>query len=226
MTNVIAHRGASRQRPENTLEAFRRAVELGVDGIELDARRTADGAIVVHHDPVLAGGGVIVELPADAMPASVPTLAAALDACAGAFVNIELKNNPGEPDHDPEDTLCEAVVAEIGRRADPPERWLLSSFRLATVDRARQLAPDVPTAWLVYAVGDGTPEVLSERGHTAVHPWEPTVTAAVVRRCHTHGLAVNAWTCNDPRRAAELGGWGVDGICTDVPDVVLGAIRG
>src|SRR5262245_21916718 len=59
---IIAHRGASREQPENTLAAFRRARELGADGVELDVHRTADGAIVVHHDAVIPGVGAIARL--------------------------------------------------------------------------------------------------------------------------------------------------------------------
>ena len=62
MVRVIAHRGASAAAPENTIEAFLLARELGADWVELDARRTRDGAIVVHHDDTLADGRVIVEL--------------------------------------------------------------------------------------------------------------------------------------------------------------------
>jgi glycerophosphoryl diester phosphodiesterase len=223
---MIAHRGASRDEPENTIAAFRRAVELGADGIELDARRTADGAIVVHHDARLPGGAAIVELGRAELPPAVPTLGDALDACAGAFVNIEVKNDPGEPDHDPDDAVVAAVVAEIGRRPDPPGRWLISSFRLETIDRSRQLAPEIPTAWLVEELSDDTPQRLREAGHTAIHPWDPVVTAAEIERFHAHGLAVNVWTCNDPARAVQLARWGVDGICTDVPDAIRAALAG
>jgi glycerophosphoryl diester phosphodiesterase len=57
-----------------------------------------------------------------------------------------------------------------------------------------------------------------------VHPWEPNVTAEFVEQCHQAGLAVNTWTCNDPERLVELAALGVDGVCTDVPDVALTAL--
>ncbi len=72
---VIAHRGASAAAAENTIEAFALAAELGADGVELDARRTADGQVVVHHDAHLPDGRVIVDLSAADLPAHVPTLA-------------------------------------------------------------------------------------------------------------------------------------------------------
>ena len=71
--------------------------------------------LIVHHDPVLADGRAIVGLPRDALPGHIPTLADALDACAGAIVDIEIKNLPGEPDFDPSDRLADAVVALLGR---------------------------------------------------------------------------------------------------------------
>src|SRR5262245_27082175 len=91
---VIAHRGASRAAPENTLEAFRLARSLGADAVELDVRRTRDGALAVHHDARLPDGQSVVDLSAAELPRSVPLLDAALDACAGMWVNVEIKNDP------------------------------------------------------------------------------------------------------------------------------------
>jgi glycerophosphoryl diester phosphodiesterase len=225
VTDVIAHRGASRVERGNTVAAFERAVEVGAEGIELDVRRTADGQLVTHHDATLGDGRVIVETMQRELPFYVPTLADALDACAGAWVNIEIKNDPSDPDFDPDDAIVEELVAELDRRGSDEGPWLVSCFRLETVDRCRALAPHVPTAWLVFDVEPDTPAMLADRGHAAVHPWVETVTAATVERCHDAGLAVNTWTCNDPARARELAGWGIDGICTDVPGVLLDALR-
>jgi glycerophosphoryl diester phosphodiesterase len=80
MTTIIAHRGASRAERENTLAAFARAGGLGADGVELDVRRTADDRLVVHHDPRLADGRVIVDTPARDLPGHIPSLEAALAA--------------------------------------------------------------------------------------------------------------------------------------------------
>jgi glycerophosphoryl diester phosphodiesterase len=219
VTDVIAHRGASRLAPENTVEAFRLAVALGAHGIELDARRTADGVVVVHHDAVLADGRPIVDTPLQELPAHVPTLGQALDACAGAWVNIEIKNSPQDPDFDPDDRVAVEVLAELAERGGG--RWLLSSFRLETMDRCRAVDASVPTAWLTLDVGPDTPSLVADRGHVAVHPWVGALTGEAVERCHDAALLVNAWTCNDPAQFAGLVRWGVDGVCTDVPDVML-----
>lgn len=229
MTHVIAHRGASRLEKENTIQAFRAAVRIGAAGIELDARRCADGVLVVHHNPQISDGRSIVDVPAADLPDWLPTLSEALDACAGAFVNIEIKNSPAEPDFDADESVAEGVIAELSGRPDAPATWLISSFRIESVDRCRSLDPTVPTAWLTASpVLPADIDAVVAAGHTAIHPWVPTVDQALIDNCHRAGLRVNTWTCNDPARAAEVAGWGVDGICTDVPDEILtalGAVR-
>ena len=222
VTDVIAHRGASRLVPENTTAAFELAVALGAQGVELDVRLSADGVVVIHHDAVLPDGRVIGRTRWRDMPDHVPTLGEGLDSCAGAWVNIEIKNSPHEPDFDPTDRLAVEVLAHLAERG--PGRWLLSSFRLETVDRCHLVAPEVPTAWLTQAVDRETPGELARRGHTAVHPWEPAITADVIARCHDVGILVNGWTCNAPARFLELAASGIDGLCTDVPDVMLAAL--
>jgi glycerophosphoryl diester phosphodiesterase len=223
MTLVIAHRGASARVPENTVAAFELAVRLGAEGIELDVRRTADDQIVVHHDAHLPDGRAIRATASGELPEHVPTLAAALDACAGAFVNIEIKNDPRDPDHDPTDWVAARVVDALVRRGFGP-RWLISSFRIETVDACRRLAPGLRTAWLTLGLDAVTIATTLEHGHSILHPWVARLEAADLRAAHAAGVAVNAWTCDDPVRIAELLAWGIDGICTNVPDVAL-AIR-
>lgn len=223
MTDVIAHRGASRAERENTLEAFRLAVALGADGIELDVRPTADGVLVVHHDARLDDGRAIVETPAADLPAHVPELGAALDACRDVVVNLEVKNDPTDPDFDPEDRRAAAVVELLARRAEPRQRWLLSSFRLETIDRIRDLAPDLATAFLTMAADAAAIERCRDHGHGTWHPWVGAVDAEAVAAAHAAGLRVNVWTCNDAEQANRLMAWGVDGIVTDVPDLMVSA---
>ena len=126
---VIAHRGASATFPENTLEAFRGAAEQGADWVELDARRTADRSLVVHHDALLPDGRPIVELAAADLPPSVPTLAGALDACAGMGVNIEIKNNEPDPDAEVEEFVAEETVALLAQRGGGDEVLISPSTR-------------------------------------------------------------------------------------------------
>ncbi len=223
-TQILAHRGASRAERENTLAAFRRAASMGADAVELDVRRSADGVLVVHHDAVLADGRPLVEVPVGELPEHVPTLASALDVCVPMWVNVEVKNDPREPDFDATDRIADDVVALLRGRREPPSRWLISSFRLETVDRCRAIAPEIPTAYLTVGVEPGLVEQVRERGHAALHPWVGGVTTELVAACHAAGLTLNTWTCDDPERMRELIAWGVDGICTNVPDVAL-AVR-
>lgn len=224
MTLIIAHRGASAAVAENTLPAFRRAVEMGADGIELDVRRTRDDRLVVHHDPRLADGRVIRNTRRGDLPEQVPDLDAALDACGGAFVNIEIKNDPHEPDFDPTDWVAHRTVAALERRGAGPQ-WLVSSFRFETIARCRVLSPRIRTAWLVNTADVAVLRRVADGGHGAVHPWVTGLTEEFVRASHAAGLAVNTWTCNDPEDIGRLLRWGVDGICTDVPDVALAVRR-
>jgi len=224
VTDVIAHRGAAPAERENTVAAFRRAVELGADGVELDVRPTADGALVVHHDPRLPDGRPIVATDRADLPDHVPDLAAALDACAGVVVNVELKNDPADPDFDPADRLADAVVELLASRPEPADRWLLSSFRRETIDRVRVLAPDLATAYLVTGADAAAIEACRRHGHGTLHPWVGALTAAGVAAAKAAGLVVNTWTCNDAAQARRVAAWGVDGIVTDAPDVIRAAL--
>ena len=236
---IIAHRGASRAEHENTVAAFRRAGALGADAVELDVRALARSPhrlappLVVHHDALLADGRALGDLGAGDVPAHVPTLDAALDACSPLWVNVEIKNAEGEAGFDPTDGIADAVVAALRARPEPAATWLISSFRMETVDRCRAVEPEIRTAWLT--VGgpelatrrgiDSVVELVRERGHQALHPFYAYVTAELVHACHDAGLALNAWTCDEPERMQEMARWGVDGICTNVPDVALAALR-
>lgn len=225
MVEVLAHRGASVAERENTIEAFRRAGAMGSDGVELDVRRTADGFLVVHHNPKLADGRVIFDLLAEDLPAHVPHLHAALDACEGMWVNVEIKNDPREPDFDPTDSIADQTVAALSER-EHDDRWLISSFRLETVDRCKAVAPGIRTAWLVVEVPDDVIATMVGRGHHALNPWVATLRRSHIDVCHGAGIEVNTWTCDDPLRMAELIDWGINGICTNVPDVALAVIAG
>ena len=220
VVSVIAHRGASRAAVENTLAAFRRAGEMGAQAVELDVRRTSDGVLVVHHNPHLHDLRLIASTPYAELPDSVPTLGESLDACHGMWVNVEIKNDPGEPDFDESESIADETVAHLLAREED-HRWLISCFRIETVDRCRVLAPQIRTAWLCSDVPDGTPQMLAAKGHAALHPWVHALQRDMIDRCHAAGIEVNTWTCDDPSRMAELVEWGIDGICTNVPDVAL-----
>jgi glycerophosphoryl diester phosphodiesterase len=226
-TAIIAHRGASADYPENTVEAFRASGPLGADWVELDVRRTADGALAVHHDAQLGDGRAIVEVKAVDLPEHVPMLAAALQACAPLGVNVEIKNSPHDVDFDAAAALVEPTVAVINACSHP---IIVSSFHSPTLDRVRALDSTVRTALLTFDLRDpeGTLDAVVRAGHVALHPFDATVTHELVDLTHAAGLTLNAWTVDDPARIEELAEMGVDGIVTNVPDVaaaVLGRER-
>src|SRR5947207_57083 len=170
---VLAHRGACRRAPENTIEAFHVARELGADGVELDVRRTADGVLVVSHDPVVEGFGLLVEHPFAALRAAVPrvpTLDEAFDAITGLLVNVEIKCFPTEPDADPKRFVARGVVELVSQRA-LHEQVIVSSFELDAVDTVRALDERVVTAWLTSGLAPATTvPITAERGHAWLHP--------------------------------------------------------
>ena len=229
---ILAHRGASRVAPENTLAAFVEAANLGADGVELDVHRSADGVPVVHHDATAPGIGVLAGHSAAeirrVLP-SAPTLAEALDACAGMLVNVEVKNLPGDADYDPEERAAVAVVDLLHSRGGRDD-VLVSSFSLASIDRVRGLDATIPTA-LLTLVGfdplDGA-VVAADRGHAAIHPDVRSivgpVAAALADRAREFGMTVNAWTVNHASEIRRLAAAGIDGVITDVPGVARAAL--
>lgn len=225
---VIAHRGASRLERENTLEAFVRAREVGADAVELDVRITGDGHLVVHHDPVLSDQQSICTMRAADLPAHIPFLHDALDACDGMWVNIEIKNDPREPDFDETDRAARLVAQHLDERG-AHDRWLISSFRRETVDVMRALLPSVRTAWLTVGVPDDQLDAVARSlvhaGHYGIHPWEATLSRNAVAAFRHHGLVVNIWTCDDVEKMTVFREWGVHGVCTNVPDIALQVLR-
>jgi glycerophosphoryl diester phosphodiesterase len=229
---VLAHRGARRAAPENTLVAFAAARAQGADGVELDARRTRDDALVVHHDPGPPGEATLATLELGdvrrAWP-SIPTLDEALDECRGLLVNIEIKNLPWDPDFDPDERVTDLVVARLTARGGA-DRVLISSFNLPTIDRVHAHDAALSTALLFVAGADPRQmvDLVIEHGHRAIHPDLRTLegpnAAELVDVAHRRGLAVNVWTVNDPADVVRVAALGVDGLVSDVPDVALAAL--
>ena len=214
---VLGHRGASADAPENAPEAFALADEMGADGVELDVRRAADGRLLVAHDP----------LPDEIDALELATLAEVLDACGDRMlVNIEIKNWKDDAGYDPTMAMVEPIVEELRRRGPRASgRWLISSFSWSTVAAVRDVAPQIATGCLTSApVAEATLDRLAVLGHAALHPREPLVDAELVANCHERGMTVNTWTCNDADRLVALAQLGVDGVCTDVPDVAMAAL--
>ena len=224
---IIAHRGASAEQPENTLAAFRRAVALEADGIELDVQITRDGVPVVFHDASLrrltgAPGRVAGQTWAqlcllrvrDREP--IPRLVDVLRTTRGlAVVQIELKSGPVAP-----------VVRAI-QAARAAEWVILASFDLRLVAEARKLAPAIPR--MVISEGRLAPAALVRQlarcGAAGLSVNQRAVrSAAWVRHFHSRGYAVWTWTVNDPALAGRLTGYGVDALLGDDPALLKSGV--
>jgi glycerophosphoryl diester phosphodiesterase len=231
MTLVIAHRGASAYAPENTIRAFALAAGLGADMLELDVQPTADGQLAVFHDDTTerwdgrrrpVAGLTLAALQAlDIGGERVCTLA---EVCVfarerGIRLNVELKK-PG----------VGAQVARLLRETRVEELVLISSFYQAALLEMRQVAPHIPRAYLMgtrtfrpdVRLREGWPFfALRQVAARAWHPaWELPLLRRVVPLVRRAGYAVNVWTVNDPALMRRLIALGVDGIITDVPDVL------
>lgn len=226
---VIAHRGASAYRPENTMSAYSLAIEQSADMIEIDLHRTRDGAIVISHDADLehlGGEGCIAdrtlaeirELDAgrgQGERESVPTLDEVLDAFGGRIrFNLEIKWGP-QGDYP---GLEAAALAAVERRG-LLERTLFSSFRDSVLSELRELSPAARLAPL----GDPRqPKGLIERAQEvaaeAINPHFVMVGEELVRQAHAAGLAVHVYTVDDEERMRELLAVDVDGLFTNCPD--------
>jgi len=245
---VQGHRGASGLAPENTLAAFRTAIALGADGVELDLQVSRDGAVVVIHDDTLERTtdrrGRIAELTlaeireADAgvrfaaayRGERVPTLAeviALVKAEAGAAfrLNLEIKFAAGREGQPPD---IEARVLAVLRETDFLHRVTIQSFHHPSPETIKRLAPGIFTGLLV-----GTRRPVSDpvaavrrRGADYFAPNFQLVTAELVASLHAAGIPLAVWTVNDPVELRRLLALGVgrlagDTIISDFPDRAL-----
>lgn len=232
MPAVWAHRGCTEPSetvpkgfPENTLEAFAEARRRGADGVELDVRLTADGALAIHHDAEVPGLGPICELVVADLPRHIPLLGDALAASEGMLVNVEIKNAPQDPGWDEGEAVA-ALTATAIEEAGWTDRVLVSSFQPATL-RAVQVADGrlpIGTLWGWAADPGAALAEAVEAGWRAVHPFVTLVTADLVAQAHDAGLAVNVWTVNAPADLAAMVAFGVDAVISDRVGDALAAV--
>ncbi|MDQ1397199.1 MAG: glycerophosphoryl diester phosphodiesterase, partial [Acidimicrobiaceae bacterium] len=210
MVSILGARGAAALVRENTIEAFFEARRLGADGIELDVRSTSDGALVVHHDPAIAGmAEPIAATPVAELPEYVPLLAAVLDACGDMVVNVEVKNWPHEPGFDLSGRMAARVAGAVMEQG-LATRVVISSFHLQTIDAVKAVEPSLRTALLTLTGYDQRAAVATvvDRGHDAVHPFHEAIDADLVAAAHDAGLTVAAWTVADRGAMVALVGVG------------------
>lgn len=217
MIDVIAHRGLHTIERENTVAAFQAAVDIGVDGVELDVRRTRDGVLVVHHDSHV-GTLLIADDNRSALPEYVPTLAQALETLDGVSVNVEIKKDRG-PTEDLEETA--GLVRQVLDTIDGSP-WAdgssISSFDLATCTYVRSLDRLASVSWLLWDVAIADALVQAHLlGFNAVNPHFSTVDHEVVARARDLELEVNVWTVNREEDLERMAALGVTSVITDDP---------
>ena len=238
---IFAHRGASAHAPENTLASFKLATEQGADGIELDAKLTADGHVIVFHDATVdrttGSHGRVKDLTLNEIRSldagsffsaqfkgeKVPLLEEVFDVLGKqTFINIELTNYSAPSDH-----LVETVCMLV-KKFNLQNRVLFSSFFASNLKTAQKYLPQVPRGLLAmngllgawprsfgFAFGD----------YFALHPNLKDVSHQQVQRVHRLNRRVHVWTVNAENDMRRLFRWGVDAIFTDDPQLAV-KVRG
>jgi glycerophosphoryl diester phosphodiesterase len=231
--NIFAHRGYSGKYPENTMTAFKKAVETHCYGIELDVQLTKDGTVVVIHDERIDrttdGSGWVEEFAFDELRKfnankthpetsgreAIPSFD---EYCAWVkqtdlVTNVELKTGSVYYSGLEEKTL--AVIKKYGLE----ERMFFSSFNPLSLILLKKIAPEIPCGLLVErpVVHAGT--MCRQFGFEYYHPGIDGLTKAAVEECHAGGRKVHVWTVNTVEDKNTLVSWGVDGIFTNYPEL-------
>lgn len=240
---VISHRGANRQAPQNTIPAFKKSLEIGVDGFETDVHLTSDGVPVVCHnytiDETSTGVGEIASMKLESLRrydfgvkfhekfagTTLPTLEEFLNLCESAdieIMNIELKT-PLNGDNSIVAKTIEAVKAH-----GLFDKLLISSFSPELLIECKRIDPKCKTGYLYspnqkIAIKNMIFNYVGfakKIGADYLHPHYSMVTKRYVKKLHENGIGINVWTVNSPETAIKLIKFGVDGLITDVPDMV------
>lgn len=220
--SVIAHRGASGYEYENSRAAFRRAVMLDADGVELDVHTTRDGALVVHHDSEIPGFGPIGQLSlAEARQVrlrngeSLPLLREILELVGERDVWIEVKTLPEVHDRELLATMDQGPA---------PGRYAVHSFDHRIIRRLGEARPGLRRGILLSAYLDDPVNAMQAVGATVLWQEWQQVDQELVNRVHGAGAALIAWTVNEIGDLERLARLGVDGLCGNYPDRIRVAI--
>lgn len=227
----IAHRGASGRglAPENTLAAFEKALDIGVDMLEIDVRLTGDGQLIVLHDPSLDRTtdceGIVREMGLDEIRKAdagdgerVPILREVFDLARNrAPILLEIKS----------DFIAERVVQAIAD-AQIEEQVVVQSFNPQTVERVKRLAPHLPSSLLIGELPTTPSRVRARRlvsqvlevGANTLSIWHATLTPSLIEEMRKRGIAVWAWTVDEEITMRDLAMMGVQGLVTNYPDVL------
>jgi glycerophosphoryl diester phosphodiesterase len=212
----IAHRGYSRDFPENTLEAFKAALGLGVDGIEFDVQETADGEFFIFHNDDIEGRKISNMQAADIRQIRirgkyrVPSLEETLALCgAGMILIVELKQVKS----------LEKFLAMLRGHADIA-RVVIVSFDRRLISRLAVLAPDIMRAVITDAPVNRPEEITSAVGSAAIGLQCRDADAGSVSRLHKDGTMVFVWGCPNAAAVRAVMKFDIDGVISDFPDAV------
>ena len=235
----MAHRGASAYAPENSLESFALAIEMGAHGIELDIYETADGKLVIHHDNnIKRMSGVDAKISetdfsilrsynfaGEGSPkyafVKIPEFREVLELFKPTNMTINIEMKEGSTNY------IRAIDALV-REYDMEKQVIYSSFDHFKLKRIKEINPGAYTGAL-YCYNMACPwDYAVAAGFSALHPsydqiykFKNEFGIDYIAEAHARGIEVNPWTANKPGIIADLAAWGADNIITDVPDMGL-----
>jgi glycerophosphoryl diester phosphodiesterase len=237
---IFAHRGASGYAPENTMAAFKKGIEMGAKGIELDVHLTKDGQIVVCHDENIKrtsnGEGLIMDMTLEELKKfdfgvrfssefegeKIPTLEEVLELIEDwdGILNIEIKAAPRQ-------YLAglEKEVVELVKKYSMVDKIIISSFNHYSLAEVKKIAPEFKTGILYSELIYEPWEYVKNVGACAIHPGLISLTEEVIKGCIKNGVMVNVWTVNQSEHMKMLIEAGVDGIITNYPDTAVKLVK-
>ena len=233
---IIGHRGAAAVAPENTLASFRAAAALGAGWVEMDVSRLADGAAVIFHDEELDrctnGHGLLCHTDLNTLHTldagswfgaafageRVPTLGDALAEIQqlGLGLNLEIKHDGPDLEQ-----LVTAVLATLATQWLDNDKLLLSSFNHQALRLCLAQAPHLRRAQLYESIPDNWQQELCDIAAYSLHCDYQALSAEQCHAIKQAGYRLFCYTVNDTAVAAELWGWGMDGLFTDDPGLFL-----
>ena len=233
---IIAHRGASQIAPENTIAAFRKALEQGVNWVEFDVSLLGDNTPVIHHDDTLDRctdrTGSLSDIARSDLRTihagklhgrayskeTIPTLEAALDLfeATGMYANLEMK-----PHDSPPGALAYVVSNALAARVWSTERIIVSSFDHDELAALRIRMPEIPIAALWVEPQSDFRKVLTDLKAAAIHLHYPHLSQSLLQEATSYGFDVRVYTVNDTKVMAPFRDLGLGSVITDHPPMFL-----
>ena len=211
---------------ENTIESVKKAIELNVDGIEIDVFKSKTGELVVYHDPFLSrlsnSNAFIEEISLDSIKKveliggfSIPTLKEIVDIIPEKiFLNIELKGK------ETANETNNIIINYLNKYNLPTSKFIISSFRWDELKKIRSINKDVPIAILVDSLHkiDDAIKLAKQINAVALNPNNKFITRGIVNKIQSNNIKVYPYTINNPKNIKRMRSMGVDAIITDYPE--------